>query len=331
MKSWKMVFAAALLIGAGAFATLSEAAAGDAVEISISTVLPPGTPIPTGLDHFSKALNETGQFKVAVYPSGQLGSINDMLDRCLDGDPIIATCDSADLAEVTVKDLSVIQAPFLFESWDQVAKVMNSRWWADLGARVKQRGMVILGNNWIGGERHIVTKKPIVKVADLAGLKIRTPNSVNFVKSFEALGAAPTPMTLTEVFTSLQQGVIDGLENPYADIYANKFQEVAKFIVEDDHIKQMTLIVCGAKFFDSLTPGQRDMLMSLCRKSGEYEQGVYFKIDGQMKKKLADEGVTFTRIDRPEFIKAAEKYYAYPEFKAWTPGLRETVLKIIAE
>lgn len=330
MRKVSWVAMAAFLFSAAAICLPGAALAGQRVEISIATAIPPGTPVPTGLEHLSKALNATGQFKTAVFPSGQLGSIADLLDRCLEGDAVISTCDAADLAEITVKDLSVIQAPFLFENWEQVDKVMASDWWRELTARVKERGIVILGNNWIGGERHILTKKPIRSLDDIAGLKIRTPNSVNFVRSFEAFGAAPTPMALAEVFTSLQQGVIDGLENPYADIYANKFQEVAKFIVADDHIKQMSLLVCGAEFFDSLTAEQQDLLMRLTHESGEFERTVLFKADDENKAKLAAEGVTFTHIDREAFIKASEKYYEAPEFKAWTPGLRERVLGILA-
>ncbi|MDR1519123.1 MAG: C4-dicarboxylate TRAP transporter substrate-binding protein [Planctomycetota bacterium] len=303
--------------------------AADPLTVSIATVIPPGTPVPMGLERLSEALNRTGDFKTAVYPAGQLGSLTDVMDRCLDGDPTIMTCDPADLADITVKDLSIAQAPFLFSTWNEVDKLTNSAWWGELVGRVEKKGMRILAYNWAFGERHILTRKPIRKVADLAGLKIRIPNNVNFVKTFQALGAAPTPMALAEVFTSLQQGTIDGLENPYSDIYANHFHEAGKYLVDDDHIKQICLIICGSAFFDTLSEKQQKELIDASVEAGKFQRDLVLRLANEFKGKLADAGATFTNIDRAEFIQATEKYYSYPEFSAWTPGLRDTVLAII--
>ena len=310
-------------------ALAATAWAGTPVSISIATVIPAGTPVPTGLDRMSEILNRTGDFKSNVFPSGQLGSLTDVMDRCLDGDPVIMTCDPADLADVTIKDLSIAQAPFLFSTWEEVDKLTASSWWQELTKKVEGKGMKILAYNWAFGERHILAKKPIVKLADLAGLKIRIPNNVNFVKTFQALGAAPTPMALAEVFTSLQQGAIDGLENPYSDIYANHFHEVGKYIVDDDHIKQICLIICGASFYNTLNEKQKKDLADAAIEAGKFQRDLVLKLSDEFKSKLAAEGVTFTNIDRAEFVKACETYYTYPEFSAWTPGLRDTIMKAL--
>jgi TRAP-type C4-dicarboxylate transport system substrate-binding protein len=250
------------------------------------------------------------------------------MERCLAGDPVIMTCDPADLADQTIKDLSIAQAPFLFETWDQVDKFTSSALWKELLDRVEKAGMKILAYNWAFGERHIVTKTPVRTIADITGKKIRVPNNINFVRSFEAISAAPTPMALAEVFTSIQQGTIDGLENPYSDIYANKFQEVAKFIVEDDHIKQICLIICGTKWYNTLSADEQADLVKLARQSGAYQRDVFLRTNDEVKAKLAAEGVTFTRIDRPAFINAIEQKY-YPLFTGWTPGLRQRALDAI--
>lgn len=299
--------------------------------ISLATVIPAGTPVPAGLERMAELLNKSGEFKAAVYPGGQLGSLTDVMDRCLDGDPTVMTCDPADLADVTVKDLSIAQAPFLFSSWEQVDKLTASDWWKDLTRRVEEKGMKILAYDWAFGERHILTKKPIEKASDLAGLKIRVPNNVNFVKTFQALGAAPTPMALAEVFTSLQQGTIDGLENPYSDIYANRFHEAGKYAVDNDHIKQICLIICGTAFFNTLSESQQKELVAAAVEAGKYQRALVLEKSAEFRAKLAAEGVIFTTLDRNEFVKASEKYYAYPEFSAWTPGLRETVVGILAK
>jgi TRAP-type C4-dicarboxylate transport system substrate-binding protein len=309
-------------------AAVTKDGAAAKLQISIATVIPPNTPVTLGLDNYSQALNETGIFDTAVFPGSQLGSLVDVMDRCLAGDPVIMTCDPADLADVTIKDLSIAQAPFLFETWDQVDKLTASSWWKELTGQVEQKGMKIIAYNWAFGERHILTKTPVRQLSDLSGKKIRVPSNVNFVRSFEALGAAPTPMALGEVFTSLQQGTIDGLENPYSDIYANKFHEAGKYIIEDDHIKQICLIICGTDFYNTLTAGQQNTLVELARTSGIFQRDLLLKGNDEVKARLTSEGVTFTQINRDEFVSAIEKNY-YPRFTDWTPGLRDTVLAVL--
>ena len=327
------LFGAALIavfVAVGVFQS-SGAFAGQGIEITVSTALPPKTPVVLGLENLAKELNATGQFNATVYASAQLGSIVDMLDRCLDGDAVIATCDAADIADITFKDLSIIHAPFLFDSWEQIAAVMNSDWYQDVWGKVKDRGIVILGNNWIGGDRHYITRKPVTNLADLEGMKIRTPASIYFVKSQEVLGATPTPMAFGDVFTAMQQGVIDGAENPLADIYHSKIHEAGKYIVEESHMLQLSVIVTGTEFFDSLTKEQQDLLMQLVHESGEYEQTQFFKTNAEMKQLLEAEGVVFNHIDRTSFIKKAEKYYDLPDFKEWTPGLHQRILDILGK
>jgi TRAP-type C4-dicarboxylate transport system substrate-binding protein len=136
-------------------------------------------------------------------------------------------------------------------------------------------------------------------------------------------------MALAEVFTSLQQGTIDGLENPYSDIYANHFQEVGKYAVDDDHIKQICLIITGTAFFDTLNERLQRELADAAVEAGKFQRDLVLKQSGDFRDKLAAEGVTFTRVDRDEFLKACEVYYTYPEFSAWTPGLRMTVMDIL--
>lgn len=318
-----------MFLGCALFVFASCLAVAAETSISIATVIPPGTPVPAGLNRMSELLNKTGNFKTAVFPGSQLGSLVDVMDRCLDGDPVIMTCGPDDLAELTEPDLYIAQAPFLLNSWDDVDKLMGSQWWKDMLGKVEKKGMKILAYNWTFGERHILTKKPITKLADLQGLKIRTPNNLSFARAFEALGCAPTPMALAEVFTSLQQGTIDGLENPYTDIYANRFNEVAKFAVDDVHMRQICLIICGTEFYNTLTAEQRKQMVDAAVEAGAYQRTLVQKANDEVKAKLAADGVTFTNIDVKEFEAATNKYYQAPEFSRWTPGLRETVLGIL--
>jgi TRAP-type C4-dicarboxylate transport system substrate-binding protein len=335
MKGWMNFLLALVLTGlicvatAGAGGT-QDASAAQKTKISIATVIPPGTPFPLGLEHMSKALNETGKFETAVYPGSQLGSLLDVLDRCLAGDPVIMTCDPGEMADLGVPDIAAAQIPFFYDTWDQVDKITSSDWYKNCAAQVEKKGMKILASNWGFGDRYIISRTPITKLSDLAGKKIRVPANVNFVKSLNALGAAATPLALGEVFTALQQGVLDGMENPYSDIYANKIYEVAKYCVEEDHVKEPGLIICGTDFFNTLSAEQQNILIQQAEESGKYQRSLLEKTSIESKAKLAAAGVIFTKIDRLEFIAAVDKNY-YPLFTDWTPGLKDTLKAIIAK
>ena len=93
---------------------------------------------------------------------------------------------------------------------------------------LEEQGLKIIASNWIYGDRHLLTKKAVRSVSDLKGMKIRVPNNIIQVKGFEVLGAAPAPMPLGEVYTALQQGVIDGVENPLPVLYGGKFHDSEK-------------------------------------------------------------------------------------------------------
>jgi tripartite ATP-independent transporter DctP family solute receptor len=298
-------------------------------KVSLSTVIPPGTSVPLGLENMAKTLNESGKFEAAVFPGSQLGALVDVMDRCLAGDPLIMTCGPGEMADLGVRDMSATQIPFFYTTWEQADKVTTSDWYKDLVAQVEKKGMKILASNWGFGDRHILTKTPITKLSDLAGKKIRVPNNVNHVRGLNSLGAAATPMALAEVFTALQQGVIDGMENPYADIYANKMHEVGKYIVEDDHLKELCLIICGTKFFDSLDAEQQELLLKQAEESGKYQRAALIKSNEEAKEKLKAEGVIFTRINRDEFIQAVNKnYYSYYTSE-WTPGVQNIVRDLV--
>ena len=110
-------------------------------------------------------------------------------------------------------------------------------------------------------------------------MKIRVPNNEIQVKGFEVLGAVPTPMALGDVYTALQQGTIDGVENPLPVLYNGKFQEVAKYLILDGHVKNFTTLVCGEKFWTSLTKEQQDMLVSTCEEAGLYNNELQKKAE----------------------------------------------------
>lgn len=292
----------------------------------------PGDPVQEAALYWAKILEErsNGKMKLEVFPSGQLGSKSDLIDQMLAGDAIVAIGNGPFYADRGVPDLGIMQAPYLFENWEQLDKLVASDWWKEKEAELEKSGLKIVGNNWRYGVRHTITTKPVKKVADLKGMKVRTQSSTVHVKGFEVLGATPTPMALSEVYTSLQQGTIDGLENPLSVIYSGKYQEVAKYLMLDGHIRDLSSICIGTQFFNSLTKEQQDLLISTCTEAGEYQNKLAAKADEECIEKFKKEGVTITEIDFDEFQKAAEPFYSDKTLlNTWSEGLVERIKSII--
>ncbi len=288
----------------------------------------PGEPFDLGVNEWKRLLEErsNGTMKMELYPSSQLGSKNDLMDQMLAGDAVVTLADGAFYADRGVPDFGIVFAPYLFETWDECWKLIESDWYKEQCAKLEEKGLKILASNWIYGERHTLTTKPVHSPSDLKGMKIRVPNNKIQIKGFEVLGAAPVGMALGEVYTSLQQGTIDGLENPLPVLYNGKFHEVAKYLTLDGHIKNFTTLVCGTEFFNSLTPEQQQMLIETAEEAGVYNNNIVLDVEKETLEKFKAEGVQVIEVDREEFRKASEAFYSLPEFTSiWSEGLYETV------
>lgn len=270
-----------------------------------------------------------GTMQLELYPSGQLGSKDDLLDQIATGEAICTLADGAYFYDRGVKDFGIVFGPYLFDSWDEAYKLYESSWYQEQADKLAEVAKLkIVASNWRFGVRHTLTTKPVQSLADFHGIKLRVPTNVIQLKGMEVLGTAPTPMALGEVYTALQQGTIDGVENPVALLYYGKFHEVAKYLLLDSHVYNITNLVVGVDFFNSLTKEQQQMLMDTCKEAGLYQNKLSEESDIALIKKMQDEGVTViepTPEFKQELKEASKKFYTLPDFKDWSPNLYETV------
>lgn len=312
--------------------TVPAAASQDVIEISFGHDNNPGDPVQEAALFWAERLDELsgGTMKINVYPSGQLGNKSDLMDQLLAGDTVVCIGNGPFYADRGAADLGIMNAPYLFENWEQLDKLVASDWYTDQMAQLENAGIKVLASNWRYGVRHTLTTKPVTSVADIKGMKIRTQNTTIHVKGFDCLGATPTPMALSDVYTSLQQGTIDGLENPLSVLHSGAFQEVAKNLMLDGHIRDLSSICISNDFFNTLTEEQQGWLLQSCEEAGEYQNELALKADEECLQKLQDEGVVVNEIDIDEFKAAAESFYEDPEIVAmWSEGLVDTVKAII--
>ena len=207
--------------------------------------------IHVSLENFAKYVNEQsgGKVKVDIYAAEQLGSNAEMAEMVEMGSLDAMMLPQGQIANYCPK-INALGLPFLFSDYESVYKVLDSEIGEELVADFESRNMIQIAY-WENGLRQVTnSKKPINTPADLAGLKIRTPEDKMTIAIglkirtpedkmtiaiFEALGASPSPLAFSELYLALQQGTFDGQENPVSNIYANNFADVQKYLTITNH------------------------------------------------------------------------------------------------
>ena len=268
-----------------------------------------------------------GSLTIELFPDSQLGNKTDIIDQMLLGEPVMTLADGAFYADYGVPDFGIVFGPYLFTSWDECWKLIDSDWYAEQSAKLEDLGLKLVASNWAYGIRHTLTTKKVETVDDLAGLQIRVPTNQIQSKGFEVLGATPVGMSLGDVYTALQQGTIDGAENPLSTLYGRKLQEVAKYLILDGHVYNFTTWICSADWFNSLTAEQQELLISTGREAGIYNNELAAEADQKYLDLMVADGVEV--VDPSDEVVAAfqEKAKAFYDLGVfgWSEGLYDTV------
>ena len=198
-----------------------------------------------------------GKFKFRQFPSSALGGEREMVEGLQLG-TIEATIVSTGTLSNFVPAVGVTDIPFLFRDLNHARDVLDGPIGRDLLAQFEPRGLVALA--WgEQGFRHITNNRhPINTPADLAGLKLRTMENPVHITAFETLGAAPTPMAWPEVIGALQQGTIDGQENPLSVIVSAKLYEVQKYLTLSGHVYSPAVLLVSKPFYDGLSDEEKE-------------------------------------------------------------------------
>lgn len=200
-----------------------------------------------------------GRIKVELYPNAQLGGDRELSESVQMGTIQIALPATSALAGFD-KRFQVLDLPFLFTTREAAFEALDGELGAKLNSFLPAKGFVGLGF-YENGFRHITNnKKPITQPDDLKGIKLRTMENPMHIAFFRRLGANPTPMSFGELYTALQQGTVDGQENPATLIYESKFYEVQKYLSTTGHVFSVTMLLGSKKFMDSLPEDLRKVV-----------------------------------------------------------------------
>lgn len=296
-------FAAALV--AGGLATGTAAAQ---TEIKLGHVGEPGSLFDRSSQEFARIANEKlgGKARVVVYGSSQLGGDSEMMKKLKLGTIDLSLPSTVMSTEVPV--FGMFEMPYLVQDREHMARIRDEIVTPTLYPEAEKKGLKILGV-WENGFRHITnSKRPIAKPEDLQGIKLRVPQGVWRVKMFETYGANPSPMALSEVFVALQTGVMDGQENPFAQIYPARFQEVQKFLSLTGHVYTPAYLTAGRSW--SRLP--EDVRKALTEAAVAVQPTVYklaAEMDDDLLAKLKAAGMQVNEVDKAAFVKASDGIY----------------------
>lgn len=261
-----------------------------------------GNPMGASADLFAKTVAELskGRIKVDVYKSGKLGDGPASFQALQMGGGAIDIYrgNTNELKEYRGDKINVFGLPFVFRDREHLWKVIES----PLGDEMKN-DMQVAKTGMVGlfyldeGARYVFTRKPVKDIAGLKGLKIRVPQTDLMMKTMKAIGASPTPMAYSELYTALQTGTVDGAENPYGGYQSNKFYEVAPNLLLTNHTYSPSIVLMSEKSWAKLSKEDQEIIMKAGKMVEADNKKNAAALDEKIVGELKAKGVVITKID----------------------------------
>jgi C4-dicarboxylate-binding protein DctP len=280
MKIISALFSALLL-------SLSLAASADSIIIKFSHVVAPDTPKGQAAEKF-KQLAEAktkGRVKVEVYPNSQLYKDREELEALQLGSVQMLAPSMAKFGPMGVREFELFDLPYMFPNSTVLHRVMDGEVGSKLFAKLDTKGVTGLAF-WDNGFKQMSSNRPMHAVADFKGLKMRTQSSKVLDAQMKTLGAIPQVMAFSEVYSALQQGVVDGTENPVSNFYTQKMHEVQKHMTISNHGYLGYAVVTNKKFWDGLPADIRAELTAAMKEATIFERDIAQKDNDEALEKV---------------------------------------------
>src|SRR5438552_8707237 len=230
-------------------------------------------PVSFGVKKFAEVLaaKSGGKLKIREFPASQLGNELQQQSAVRGGTQEILSASTTSLASV-VKDLGLFDFPFIVSTFEQAEALAQGPFGKAMLDTLPEKELIGLGYWGLGFRNATNSSRPIAKVEDFSGLKLRViPNPV-FLETFKALKANPVPMNFGELYTALENKTVDGQENPYSVILSNKFYEVQKYVSATNHAFTQNILLVSKKFWDKLSPEEQNMFRDTFAETKAYQR-----------------------------------------------------------
>lgn len=308
----------------------SESKSDEKFSLKLGHIMTPEHPNGQGAVKFAELVSEKtgGNVTVDVFPSSQLGNEKDIFDAVAMGMIDFSILGYGEPAKRFSPAL-IFDAPFFAEDREHLVRIFNDQIVKDIFADMAAETDVRAIGPFYYGTRYLTTSnKEVHGPEDMEGLKIRTPDQPIYVSTIKSMGATPVPMAFPEVYLALQQGVIDGQENPPATIATNKFYEVQSYLIKTAHIMGGNCIYVSDKVMDKLPAEYQNAIVEAGMEAADYINQVAFEAEDKYLKEIEANGVTIIEdVDRDAFIERANDLYAEYASK-WGEGLLEEIRTI---
>lgn len=296
------------------------------VKAKLGHAMPDTHPQAIAMKKFAELANTytKGNVKVTVYSSALLGSDEKQLQATQSGTQELYIGTLAPLS-TRVKEVQVWDLPFMFQNEKEVYALLDGTSSKKIFEKIEPTGLV--GLTWTGmGFRNLSNSKhAVAKLEDVNGLKIRVMANPVALDTWKTIGANAVPMAFAEVFPALEIKALDGQENPLQHMYANKMQEVQKYISVTNHVYTPSALVASKKFWDSLSPADQEGLRKAAVEAGLYQRKLLDDGDVDVVGKFKAAGVTLNTVSPAELARIQDK--VKPVVAKYSPVIGDDFVK----
>lgn len=276
------------------------------VTLKLGHIAEPENVYGQGATHFAERVKElsNGDIVVQVFPSSQLGNQRDLVEGLGLGTVDMTLTGTAVMGNF-VPEMAVFDLPFIFRDVNHAYKALDTVG-MDLAKQGEDKGMITLAI-WENGVRHMTNnKRPIKEPEDMKGLKVRVMEQPVYINMMKFLGASPTPMAMSELYTALQKGVIDGQENPLGHIATKRFNEVQKYLSLTGHTYAAEPLLISTIAWNKLTPEQQQVLKQAAEETRDWERQLCRDLEDKFMQQIKAAGTTEVNedVDKEAFAKA---------------------------
>ncbi len=307
--------------------TKGTESSGDSIVIKVGHVEPEDRSTHKALVEFKKGIEERseGKLKVEIYPNGALGGDVQLTESVAMG-TLDAALPSTSVLTTYSEKFGILDMPYIFQSSEAAFNAMDGEVGEYFNKSLQEQGIENLGYSYNGPRSTTTNTGAIEKPEDLKGVKMRVMESPIFIDYYKTLGANPTPMSFTELYTGLQQGTVQAQENPPSLIYANKFYEVQKYLSVDEHVHNFLAFIFNKAKYDGLSADLQNILKEEAKKYVDTQREMELKDNQEAIEKLASEGGlsvnTLSEEQKKVFADALKPMYEKYE-KTFGPELFE--------
>ncbi|ABG30714.1 C4-dicarboxylate ABC transporter [Roseobacter denitrificans] len=245
-----------------------------------------------------------GRIAVEVFPNESLGKEIDLINGMQLG--TVDMTITGESLQNWAPMAALLAVPYAYKSLEHMDEVASGEIGEQIKQQIIEKAQVRPIAFFARGPRNLTSQRPITSPADLDGMKMRVPNVPLFVDVWSALGASPTPMAFSEVFTSLQNGVIDGQENPLALIRSANFNEVQGYVNQTEHVRSWIYLTIAESTWAKLSEDDQNAVMQAAATAQEYERGLLLESLAEDRGYLESKGMTFVEVDGAAFQAAAK-------------------------